>query len=656
MTPPQYLRWANARAKELNVEFLVPESTIADMIASRLAVHGDVYFDDGVCGNLASRPALDQLLKRIASDMGVSHLFIPNRKRLYRPDNPLDGVELESTIRKQGVTIVYMDKVAKPLTKHQRIDLVDMLDGLIDYDSAGKDRQELAQKILRAQVQLAQGGFSTGGRAPYGFRRWLVRIDGAPVREVQNGEITKLPGHHVAWLPVPDDHLEMIVIRRIREMLKTIPAMRIVRMLNSESIPSPDAGRTRHDNGVEHLVSGKWNQTSVVNIGRSLLHAAVSTYGIRSMGDQLRMSPEGPRALTDDDFRPDGKPKVVRNAPDLVLRNRAKFEPVVAIKEHEELQRILDERGKTQRGKPRARNPNKNPLGARIFDMECGWLMYRNPYNGSFRYVCGKYQQHHGCNHNRVDGPTATRVVLAAISQRLSSPRAITKLRERFVQLAQLEKSQPQKHSNAQLRQSLAQLEADQAKVSRNMALSETPEQRAAVAEVFEDNDRRMKQLKSDIQALERITRPNDIDAEVEKAMAQITNLPELLMNGADLSAAGEAIRVVNARLFVRFRKVQLKRRCVNQPAGAIITFGDAAPPIRLYDGPTAREASPHLAAASAASPGGPETLPDRVPSGREGKSLGNVSRGDRTSIELFSGSFSGWTKSLIAIAQALVT
>ena len=32
------------------------------------------------------------------------------------------------------------------------------------------------------------------------------------------------------------------------------------------------------------------------------------------------------------------------------------------------------------------------------------------------------------------------------------------------------------------------------------------------------------------------------------------------------------------------------------------------------------------------------------------------VSRGDRTSIELFSGSFGDWTKSLIAIAQALVT
>ena len=31
-------------------------------------------------------------------------------------------------------------------------------------------------------------------------------------------------------------------------------------------------------------------------------------------------------------------------------------------------------------------------------------------------------------------------------------------------------------------------------------------------------------------------------------------------------------------------------------------------------------------------------------------------SRGDRTSIELFSGSFGEWTKSLIAIAQALAT
>ena len=38
------------------------------------------------------------------------------------------------------------------------------------------------------------------------------------------------------------------------------------------------------------------------------------------------------------------------------------------------------------------------------------------------------------------------------------------------------------------------------------------------------------------------------------------------------------------------------------------------------------------------------------------GSNFGSVSRGNRTSIELFSGSFGDWTKWLIALAQALAT
>ena len=47
--------------------------------------------------------------------------------------------------------------------------------------------------------------------------------------------------------------------------------------------------------------------------------------------------------------------------------------------------------------------------------------MYRQPYNGSFRYACGLYQQSHGaaCKHNTVDGVRATRFLLACVRQRV---------------------------------------------------------------------------------------------------------------------------------------------------------------------------------------------------------------------------------------------
>ena len=42
---------------------------------------------------------------------------------------------------------------------------------LVDFDNSGRFRRELANKIILAQIQLAQMGFLTGGRPPYGFCR-----------------------------------------------------------------------------------------------------------------------------------------------------------------------------------------------------------------------------------------------------------------------------------------------------------------------------------------------------------------------------------------------------------------------------------------------------------------------------------------------------
>jgi hypothetical protein len=179
--------------------------------------------------------------------------------------------------------------------------MADLLVAMLDYDRSGQDRRDLAQKILFAQIRLAKGGFSTGGRAPYGFRRWLAREDGTPVRELQDGERVKMAGHHVVWLP--SAQAELKTIRKILELLKTMPASRVAEQLNREDVLSPDAGRFRTDNGIRHQVSGLWHQPTVTNIARNPLLQAISSYGTRSMGDQLRFTPEGPRELEAHDYR-----------------------------------------------------------------------------------------------------------------------------------------------------------------------------------------------------------------------------------------------------------------------------------------------------------------------------------------------------------------
>ena len=255
-TPPRYVTWAGRRANDLGVTFDGTPEVIERMIQSGEFHQGDIFLDYDVKGNLLSRPALDAMREEALRDQCVSHIFIPRRDRLARPNNPIDGAQLELGFRQLGITIIYQDAIATACHRGKRLDLGDLLACIIQFEEAGKDRRELAEKIIQSQITLALAGYSTGGRAPYGFRRWLVRDDGTKIRELEGGERVRMRGHHVVWLPVVDDHPEMITICRILQMLSTMPATQVARTLTSAGIPTPDHGRTRKDNGIRHLTSG----------------------------------------------------------------------------------------------------------------------------------------------------------------------------------------------------------------------------------------------------------------------------------------------------------------------------------------------------------------------------------------------------------------
>jgi hypothetical protein len=61
--------------------------------------------------------------------------------------------------------------------------------------------------------------------AACGFRRWLVKDDGAQVRKLEGGERVRTRGQHVVWLPGPEN--ELFVINRILDLLRVMPASRV---------------------------------------------------------------------------------------------------------------------------------------------------------------------------------------------------------------------------------------------------------------------------------------------------------------------------------------------------------------------------------------------------------------------------------------------
>jgi hypothetical protein len=244
-TPAKYVEWAMDQGRSYKVTFRGTPAQIESMIRDGKVADGDLFLDYDVKGNRLSRDGLDALKAEILRDPSVSHVFIPKGDRLARPDDALDGVRLENEIRVDGVTVMFMDRVGAPIVKGRRQQIGDLITSLIDYEAAGAFRQELARRIILAGIALAQAGFSTGGRAPLGFRRWLVRVDGTPVRELADREDVRMLSHHVVWLPGPDT--ELALIRRILAMLESMPAIRVAATLNKEGIPSPDAGRFRTD-------------------------------------------------------------------------------------------------------------------------------------------------------------------------------------------------------------------------------------------------------------------------------------------------------------------------------------------------------------------------------------------------------------------------
>lgn len=93
-TPGRCVEWACAETAQRGLRFSGTPDTIGAMIRVGESHRGDIFMDHDACGNQTSRPGLNALIARATKDHSVSHVIIPRRDRLARPDDPLDGIRL----------------------------------------------------------------------------------------------------------------------------------------------------------------------------------------------------------------------------------------------------------------------------------------------------------------------------------------------------------------------------------------------------------------------------------------------------------------------------------------------------------------------------------------------------------------------------------
>ena len=114
------MRWGQRKAAALGVRFTDTPEQIEAMIRDGRSQQRELFLDYGIKGNQLQRPGLDALFRLARSDRDITHIFIPRRDRFARPDDPLDAMKMEASLREAGLTLVFMDKTLPPLPRGQR--------------------------------------------------------------------------------------------------------------------------------------------------------------------------------------------------------------------------------------------------------------------------------------------------------------------------------------------------------------------------------------------------------------------------------------------------------------------------------------------------------------------------------------------------------
>lgn len=144
---------------------------------------------------------------------------------------------------------------------------------------------------------------------------------------------------------------------------------------------------------------------------------------------------------------------------------------------------------------------------------------------------------------------------------------------------------EPSGHEIPRKKEELAQLQTDRKTAERNLALAESDAHFKAIAGVLDELTERQKKLESEIQDLTAMeARSPDPDVTINALLAVVERLVELDDSPAKMQSAQEIFALTHLRLFLRFQPVKLKKRTVNRVRGGVVTFGDAAAPVKLYE------------------------------------------------------------------------
>ena len=583
-----------AAAKQHGVPLNASQEDLAYMLANRLKRHKDIYLDDAVSGTRTRRPAFDAMIAELKADPSISHLFVHKRDRLGRPRTPLTMMLVEEELKSAGVTIVTSEGLISA-SAHGPEAFAQSLVSFVGYHESGEFSRKLSERVVTKHIELATQGYSTGGIPPYGFGRFLERSDGTLVEIPMHQRHTER-NCHIRFLPNDEQRIKTWIwmLERLEAGWST---KRVAQRLNELGIPTRDAGRKRHDNGVEHEVSGKWHESTVHALATNPIIIGVKEYGRYSEGVHHRAQATGFRPVTEDDLLLDGSGKTIENDVSDRIRAAAGFAARFDPERWHRLQENLMARGTSQRGKRKAHDPAAYPLTPCVFDLTCGCggIMHgavrKDRGAGRPMYRCSIYTKTQGekCNHNNIDGEALLRFTARTLVTLMQRAAGKDKLRTAVVARIREMQKAPPSPDEAIREKMLAQVERQRQKVAQapKRILEEDDDElraalRAGFREMQADLATKEKALADADRRMPHREPPANIEAEVEKAMALMDRIETVCANPAAREELNRLVQDLGIRIGLTFREGHRNNRPARILQGGIVAFGNRPLPCTL--------------------------------------------------------------------------
>ena len=580
------LNWAIDAAKRVRIPLRASMDDVTHMQSQRLNHYKDIYLDDAISGSRSKRPAFDAMNLELQTNTSVSHLFVFKRDRLGRPKDPVDMLVVERDLLALGVTCVMSDCVRVPgLTGNAAAGQT--IIALVGYSESGGFSRILSERVILTQTSLAAEGYSTGGRPPYGHGRFLCDSNGEVLEQLHGSRSVRQKGCHVRIQP--NDPVKIGIWVQILEWLENEWGYkRVANELNRLGIPSPDRGRKRRDDGIEHEVSGKWNHNTVKSLAENPIITGIKVYGRLSEGVHHRIASKGHRPVEPDDILPDGSGRIIANDPSIWIQASSgggiAFDP----ERWNRLQLKLQGRSTSEAGKRKAPNPAAYPLSPRVFDLtdNCGSLMYgtTRKKGDAPTYRCGAYMKSQGqqCHHNNVDAEALLRLTIGTIVRTVERAGGAVKLRaalEARAMAAETQPLSPNEALRAKVQERVCELQRQVERTPRRILEVEDEglcaELQATYRKLQADLAEENKVLASFDARLSRGPDKLNVETELQKALGLIQHIETIV---ADPVARGEIPKLLSAlgiRIGLTFREGHSNKRRVRKLLGGVIAFGN---------------------------------------------------------------------------------